>query len=717
MSHYIKYENWKFPANKIKGGNIHIATSLLSESLEANAFTADVECDSPSILNFKRNSTLLYYPNTERSMIWKVQSITRIGPTLYRISATSTLGLLIDGKHYGGIYSGAYAEDVIRDICGSVPVYIKGALRKVKLYGWLPIATPRDNLAQVLLAIGAVLKTDMDGTLRIETLWDGIGWEVGANRMYAESKAEYTAPVTSVIVTEHQYIEGTEERELYSGDTLSGSTVTFTEPMHSLTAEGFKILSSGANWAKLSAGVGTLRGKPYIHNTNEVEQRISNWPEPNVKTIGNATLISFFNSRPILQRVAAFYQLRESINAPVKYQGEIPGDILSEFHPFSRASVSACLQSADITLSNVLKAQEKSLIGFKPEKLESYNTQKVFLESGTWTVPSGVTSIRVLLVGGGDGGQAGEDGKSPESENGYAYDHIGGTGGQGGVAGSGGAIYQFYKEVSPGETYSITIGSGGAAGQRQDSGNTKPGVGQPTIFKQVGSASSEIYSSASGHSIDSGYTDPFSGELYGKRGQNGISGGAGGNGGALVNGEGETYDKQRNGKDGLPAQTAGTTTKQYLGGSGGKGAVMKDGGESTYRKIGTGGGGGGGAYGENGSDGLDGYVDTSSGIGGNGGHGGNAHFSWPEWIYTRGGGGNGGHGGGGRGGAGSGYTSSGSGAYNGYPGLNGKGGHGTIGIPGVAVIYYQSGGAEDCGLLLDSNEKIFLDRFGRRIIV
>lgn len=718
MSHYIKYENWVFPANKIKDGNIHIAASLLSDSLEANAFAVDVVCDDPSILNFKRNSTLLYYPSTDRSMVWKVQNIVRIAPSLYRISATSTLGLLIEGKHYGGIYNGDYAEDVIRDICGAVPVYVKGSLRKIKLFGWLPIAAPRDNLSQVLLAIGAALKTDMDGTLRIEPLWDGVGWAVGANRMYVESKAEYTSPVTSVIVTEHQYIAGSEERELFSGDTLSGSTVTFQEPMHSLTADGFTILSSGTNWAKLSAGIGTLRGRAYIHNTNEIEQRISDWPDPNIKTISDATLISFFNSRSVLQRMASFYQLRESINAPVKYQGEIPGDILEVYHPFDKTNVSACLQSADITLSNVLKAQEKILIGFKPEKEEIYDTQKVFLDNGTWTVPNGVTSIRVLLVGGGDGGQGGEDGKNLDGLMEELVTTPGGIGGQGGIAGNGGSIYLFHEEVSPGETYSIKVGAGGTAGEIQVSGTIQPGKGQPTTFQMVGPTVGKLYSSASGTAIDKGYIDPFSGELYGKRGENGISGGDGGDGGSSVFGIGADADKSRDGKDGAPAQTAGTTVNQYLGGKGGKGDAIIDDEQLSASIIACGGGGGGGAYGEKGSDGMIGFIGTEV-VGGGGGNGGNAHRSWPGWVYTRGGGGNGGHGGGGKGGGGLAYQRKNNAnvAYKGNPGIHGKGVPGAPGVSGVAVIYFQTSDKDSSGLLLDKTEKIFLDRLGRRIIV
>ena len=66
MSHSIEYESWVFPAQKIRDGNIHLATSLLSSSLEVNSFSATVECDDPSILNFRRNAKLMYYSEAGR---------------------------------------------------------------------------------------------------------------------------------------------------------------------------------------------------------------------------------------------------------------------------------------------------------------------------------------------------------------------------------------------------------------------------------------------------------------------------------------------------------------------------------------------------------------------------------------------------------------------------------------------------------------------------
>jgi hypothetical protein len=85
-----------------------------------------------------------------------------------------------------------------------------------------------------------------------------------------------------------------------------------------------------------------------------------------------------------------------------------------------------------------------------------------FFTSQSWTVPSGVTSLTFLTIGGGGGGGSTIDGVYwPEA---------------GGGGGAGGAIYQPYvTSVSSGEVVEMTIGAGGAGGaggQGANGGNT-----------------------------------------------------------------------------------------------------------------------------------------------------------------------------------------------------------------------------------------------------
>ncbi len=92
-------------------------------------------------------------------------------------------------------------------------------------------------------------------------------------------------------------------------------------------------------------------------------------------------------------------------------------------------------------------------------------TRKVdlFNSTATWTAPSNCFSVEVFLVGGGGGGGA--------------YRHTSSSGGSGG--GGGGAVLSWRKlPVTPGTSYTVTIGAGGAGSVDSLTG----GLGGDTSF-------------------------------------------------------------------------------------------------------------------------------------------------------------------------------------------------------------------------------------------
>lgn len=763
MSHSIVYESWTFPADKIKEGNLYLATSLLASSLEVNSFAPVVECDDPSILDFQRNAKLLYYAEPGRPMVFRVQNIKRVGPNLYEISATSTLGLLTEGRHMGGIYTGQEAEEVILDICGTVPVEIKNVLKKIKLYGWLPIAAPRDNFAQVLFAIGATLKTDLDGVLRVEGLWDGISGQVPHDRMYTDANVDYSARITQVIVTEHQYVPWTEEKQLFEGTAQAGDIITFDEPMHSLSAQGFTIQTSGANWAQVSAGSGVLTGKTYLHNTRQISKAVQVASTPNVKTVEDITLVSLVNSQVCAQRLVDYYKCRELIDAPVVYQGENPGDRLATWHPFDKTGVAACLESADITLSNTLKAQEKLLVGYVPPQFEemiTYDNHEILTGSGSWSPPEGTTSVIAVLIGGGQAGTNGSNGTTGSggsnlgdrtdqkydektltessksaslsaSASQTATGYTNGNGGAGGHAGLPGKILRVEIKDLSGTSIPYSCGRGGSS---------NGAAGTETTFGD--------HSSAEGAVSQTGYTDTVTGITYARQGVNGTAGGDGGSEGA----DGASVNGVSGGRGYRGGSDPHTATRSYY-----------DTGKATYTNIkaslntqvsGIGGGGAGGNSGSaSGQPGLSGTQAAgsvaitiasnrpramgengrcTSGSGGDGANGASG--------ATPGSAGSGGGGGGGAGAVSSTsvsvqascdvvcYIASSPWTYNvkiqawatgrnGYSGSPGNGGAGGAGAPGCIILYYGVQKKSPAGQLVDKQNRMVLDRLGRRIIM
>lgn len=87
--------------------------------------------------------------------------------------------------------------------------------------------------------------------------------------------------------------------------------------------------------------------------------------------------------------------------------------------------------------------------------------KKIFTTSGSWTAPSGVTSVILIGYGGGGGGGSGS------LNFGYFY----------GGAGGGAAMQGFFiVDVVPNTSYTVTIGAGGTGGAIDGNSGTNGGT-------------------------------------------------------------------------------------------------------------------------------------------------------------------------------------------------------------------------------------------------
>lgn len=508
-------------------------SNLSFDTVSAEVYTKTV---GEQLAALPDNTPIVIYRNNAIKARFVKRGVSRIGPNTYSLIGRSPMGALTGMIHSGGIYTGQTVAEVAKEICSSIPILVKTVYAETKLYGWLPYAngkdrSARDNLVQVLFAIGAYLRTDLNGVLRIEPLWDGAASTISVDRSYSGGTVKYDSPISAVTVTEHQYIAGTDEKELFSGTSQQGDIITFSEPMHSLAATGFTILESGANYAKISSGSGSLNGKTYIHNTRLVTQIVTENAAENVKSVTDAMLVSLVNSSAVAKRLADYYKCRETITNSIVSGQEKPGHVVSVYHPYDKKMVSACIVSLDTTMSGTLKSEMAALVGFLPPQPESseYFDERVLLTgSGTWTVPEGVTTYTKVLIGGGQGGKhggKGEDGKQRTASwsegmfarynwSGYLPGAIskGGVGGEGGVGGK--VLVETVNDATPGESIAYSCGAAGA-------GATTDGAeGANGTATTMGGSSSD-----SGSSSDIGYTDPVTGEVFAAKGDTGIAGG------------------------------------------------------------------------------------------------------------------------------------------------------------------------------------------------
>lgn len=180
--------------------------------------------------------------------------------------------------------------------------------------------------------------------------------------------------------------------------------------------------------------------------------------------------------------------------------------------------------------------------------------QQVFTSSTTWTCPASVLSITVDGIGAGGGGGGGESG--------------GTTGGNGGGAG---AFKRQVVSTYPGETYTITVGSGGAAGATGSAGSDgSPSqiiLGETVVYNVNAGGGGGTYDGDPG----AGGVEAFSATIIGISGDDGSDndGGAGGDGGAA---NAEPFPSTGGaGGSGSGAGTDGSAGTGYGSGGGGGG--------------------------------------------------------------------------------------------------------------------------------------------------
>ena len=651
------------------------------------------------------NTPIVIYRDNAIKARFVKRGISRIGPNTYSLTGQSPMGALSKMPHPGSIYTGQTVEEVAKEICGSIPILVKTVYAGTKLYGWLPYAngkdrSARDNLVQVLFAIGAYLRTDLNGVLRIEPLWDGAASTISVDRSYSGGTVKYDSPISAVTVTEHQYIAGTDEKELFSGTSQQGDIITFSEPMHSLTATGFTILESGANYAKISSGSGSLKGKTYIHNTRLVTQTVTENAAENVKSVTDATLVSLVNSSAVAKRLADYYKCRETITNGIVSGQEKPGHVVSVYHPYDKKMVSACIVSLDTTMSGTLKSDMAALVGFlppQPETTEYYDERVLLTGSGEWeSVIDG--EIRVVVIGGGETGASGSAGSSAgissQSKSGSSGSYSGssaGQGGEGGEGGSGGKILIASLNVITGQKFQYAAA--------QPAGNS--------TFGELSSASGET-------SVD-GYYDLVTQTFFGRKGANGIKGGNGGspgNNGQAVGDYLGGYGINSKTVSQTKYGTSGTVTANGWGGGGAaQGANGATSAGEVYINL----------YGEFNSNDPSQSVVTLSGNCSGGGKGANGANGNDGENY--GDGGDGGHGGGGAGAVGTlsmSFSPSGKNPKTETGGAwatGGSAGAGGAGKPGCIIIYYRKKKELQSGPLVTSNNLGLLDSLGRRMIV
>ena len=445
----------------------------------------------------------------------------------------------------------------------------------------------------------------------------------------------------------------------------------------SLQATGTLTFRWGVENCAYVTGIGTLTGIPYIHTTLDVirEDEDSGREEYEV-SVPDATMVTAANSEGVADRVADYWFNRHVIKADIKWTSEKCGKLYQITNAFTQ-NEECYLVKMEKIVSSFVRARCEFIAGVgSGTGGNTFENYAVITANGSWNIPQDVEVIRLIIIGGGTGGQSGLKGQNGNVNS-------GGTGGNSGSVGNGGRIFVVTLNNVSG-SLSIVIGTGGAGGAACSNEKT-PNEGAEGTASTV-TYDGTTYTSAVGARSPAGAENIFTGVIYGLPGTPGTGGASGGDGLEYVSAAGGSVG---NITGGAPGSAAYGARSQTSGGAGGGASATTQGGAgtnaSTYHMQ---------------LDQRPNFFDFYLHYPGHGGAGATATKRATAAIPGQGG--DGGHGGGGGGGAGV-FNGTGTDTYDGdthiktgdflggdpyHPGVGGNGGAGGDGAPGCVIIYY-----------------------------
>ena len=587
-----------------------------------------------------------------------VKQIRRVAANRYKISTTSPIGLLNKQYHKGGVYTGTLFSTLIADLIGnSVPYTYDTDVGATKIFGWLPYATKRKNLHQIMFAENISIVKNSDGDIHFTFLKVPSSVPtIPQNRIFIGGTIKYPAVATSVKLSEHSYqkVDTLERVTLIDNSDKTPATnklfVFDTAPIivSTLQATGdLTVNEAGVNYA-IVTGQGVLTGIPYYDKISIVEKTYNSGGEDYSVSVEDATLVTGINSENVAERLLNYYTSSEIVNADLKVDTEKCGGIYSFVDMFGD-TVQAFLTKMTSKISSFIRSACEFVTGYVPSTFgNNYEYWAYVTGTGTIEIQQGTKLARFVIIGGGNGGSSGLKGLDDSNDL-----QAGGVGGDGGFGGNGGKIREVVlRNPTPG-VYTCVAGTGGTAGAVCQSTQTRNsgGAGNASTVTTPGGT---VYSSADNAAYYSknGIKNLFTEAVYAKKGRDGCKGGNGGRGSTAGNGE--------------PGEDVVWDGVTYRGGLGGKGLKFNF--TRVDQTITNGGAGGSGAQAyQNGGNGgsieiQDYYDDTASHSGYSAyeyGHfdqappAATASPSQVQQTQDYGDGGDGGHGGGGRGGFGS----------------------------------------------------------------
>ena len=154
--------------------------------------------------------------------------------------------------------------------------------------------------------------------------------------MQGQTLTDRDVKLTGLRLTLHNYVKTDDSAELYKAadsGTGTGIYVEFSEPMHGFSITNGTIISSGANYAVITAQSGcVLSGKKYRDLTQIISKSnpLTNVGDPaNIVEVKDMMLVSVSNGQALLESLWNYYVKCGTIMSELVLSGERPCDMVT----------------------------------------------------------------------------------------------------------------------------------------------------------------------------------------------------------------------------------------------------------------------------------------------------------------------------------------------------------------------------------------------------
>lgn len=297
-----------FEGDELMDTRIQEELSLLSTEISINTMDFTFKSNQTVDFMFQKKQPLECYFNDALMGTFFIEKAIQKGKDIWCIESGDYISVLEKFSYTGGIFNNVKASVILHDILDlwNIPFELDKSFNDIELSGYLPIASARECVQQVLFACGCVADTTRSSVIRFYTFDFTLDKDIDGKMMQASS-FEKSEKVTEVRLTQYNYVPKDVAEQIASGNVTGTVQLTFDSPYTELSLNGGTIVKSGANYAVIEAtGAYTLFGKPYEANTmvrTKQNPTTSIIDLQNIVEVTDATLVSSTNAEMILQKL------------------------------------------------------------------------------------------------------------------------------------------------------------------------------------------------------------------------------------------------------------------------------------------------------------------------------------------------------------------------------------------------------------------------------